>query len=120
MVWGSLFTVPWFIFIVLAIPSIRKQMHKAWPTFQSSWAVLAVNEFFTFAAGALGMYAMFLAPVTQASAMWGLQPFVILAFASILQRFGVSGVMENTSRASLIKKALLFVVILVGIFLIKD
>jgi len=119
MVWGSLFTVPWLI-ILCFLPWIRREMEISWPVFRSSWRVLLLNEFVNFAAISMSMYALFLAPVTLSSSMWGVQPFVIMAYAFILKKIGWHGTLEDVTRGSLLKKTVLFAVMITGILLIKE
>jgi drug/metabolite transporter (DMT)-like permease len=119
MVWGSLFTVPWLIILCL-LPPIRRQMEISWPVFRNAWKVILLNELVTFTAVSFSMYALFLAPVTLSSSMWGVQPFVIMAYAFILKKIGWHGTLEDVARGSLLKKIILFAVMLAGVFLIKE
>lgn len=120
MVWGSLFTVPWFLLIVFAARNIRVTMRSSWGAFVRSWHLVLGNEFITFVAMGLSMYAVSLAPISKVSALWGVQPFVILGLAFVFKRFGARGVLEDTSPRSTIHKLLFFFMMLVGVLLIKD
>lgn len=119
MIWGSLFTVPWLILLGLGAPKLRRVMTDDFQVFKSSWILILVNETINFSAIALSMYGLFLAPASKASALWGVQPFVILALAWFIHRLGFRGVLEDVSRGSIFKKTLLFCVMAIGVFLIK-
>lgn len=119
MIWGSLFTVPWLI-VLCFLPMIRREMQTSWPAFRASWRLLLVNESMTFGGIALSMYALFLAPVTLSSSMWGIQPFVIMAYAYLLKKFGWHGALENVVHGTAFKKIALFILMAIGVFLIKE
>jgi hypothetical protein len=95
-------------------------MEISWPVFRNAWKVILLNELVTFTAVSFSMYALFLAPVTLSSSMWGVQPFVIMAYAFILKKIGWHGTLEDVARGSLLKKIILFAVMLAGVFLIKE
>ena len=120
MIWGSLYTVPWLLIISLGLPKIRKQMEESWSSFRSSWHIILANEAITFTSISMSMYAIFLVPVSQASSIWGVQPFVVLGLAHLLSWLGIRGMVEDVTTGSTVKKVLLFAVMLVGVALVRE
>jgi hypothetical protein len=102
----------------LLIPKIRKNIFEHFRQNKSSFKFLGLEELMTFIANVGGTYVLALVPVTLARGLGAFTPFIVLFYGAVLQKFFPRFFHENVDRSNLFKKLLLFVLTLVGVYLI--
>ena len=116
-VWTTLFSAV-IIFSFLLISNIRQDIIKQASNLKRNAPIFAVEELLTFGGSAASTYVISLVSVTLEKSIEAFQPFFVLAYALVLGRFFPQMFHENIERRSLVKKFLLFVIMVVGIVLV--
>lgn len=116
-VWPVIFTVP-IGSVLLLSPKIRRDIVAKFGNFKKALPIFGIEELLTFGAATASTYAISLVPVTLEKSIEAFQPMFALALALILGRFYPTLVKEQVDRGSIIKKAILFSVMIVGVVLV--
>ena len=116
---GLLGSLP-IVLATLCVPVLRRQVQSQVGAFHATIIPLAIEEAFTFVAGMIYTLALSLAPATLVNGVGSVQPFIVLFYAFILQKFTKYKPKEEVATCSVIKKVVLFAVMAVGIVLIKE
>lgn len=107
----------------LLAPSVRKniiaQVHEI-RKIRRITALFVVNEFFAFAGNIVSPYVVSLVPVTLAKSIEGFQPFFVLVYAVIFHRFFPGVFREAVDRRVILKKAILFGCMIVGVLMVVN
>lgn len=103
---------------LLLLPRIRHHIIHQWRGIRSFWKLLLVEEIFTFGGAVTATYAVSLVPVTVAKSIDTIQPFFVVLYTIILQRFVPHFEVETFTRQSFIRKVILFIVMLAGVVLV--
>jgi len=116
-VWTTLFSAAIIIGFLL-VPKIRRDVKEQTGNLKRNAPVFAFEELLTFGGSAASTYAISLVPVTLAKSIGAFQPFFVLVYALVLGRFFPQMFHENIDRRSLVKKFLLFAIMVIGIILV--
>jgi len=123
MSWGTGFT--WstifsFIFALsfLFITKTRKNIFSQIKTFKNNFWVFSLEEFLTFGGSATFTFAISLTSVTLVSAIGSFQPVFVLLYTLILGSFFPKVFKENITSASISKKLVMFLIMILGATLI--
>jgi hypothetical protein len=85
---------------------------------KSNIPVFALEELLTFGGSVASTYAISLVPVTLAKSIGAFQPFFVLVYALILGKSFPQMFRENVDCRSVVKKLMLFAIMVIGIILI--
>jgi len=113
-----------FIFIGLATFSLllfkkqRKAILSSFDSFKSKYYVFVGNVLLSLSAWLLLSYAMSLTDVTLVKGVGSSQPFFAIIYAIVLKKYFPHVFKENIDRKSILKKVLLFILLVIGIILI--
>ncbi len=123
MSWGTGFTWATLFSSLFALPLIfiaktRGDIISQIKTFRANFRLFAFEEFLTFGGSAASTFAISLTSVTIVSAISSFQPVVVLLYALIFGRFFPQVFKEDIATKSLIKKIILFVVMVLGVIII--
>lgn len=123
MSWGTGFTWATLFSFLFALPLIfiaktRKNIFSQIKTFKANFKLFALEEFLTFGGSAASTFAISLTSVTFVSAISSFQPVVALLYALVLGRFFPKVFKEDVTIISIIKKLILFVVMVLGVIII--
>src|SRR3989344_948631 len=123
MSWGTGFTWATLFSFMFALPLIfikktRNGIFSQVKTFKNNFKLFAFEEFLTFSGSAASTFAISLTSVTLVSAVTSFQPIVVLLYALTLGRFFPKFFKEDITTKNLIKKIILFVIMVLGIIII--
>ncbi len=115
--WASIFS---FIFIIplIFIPKVREDIKLQIKQFKSSFFLFILEEFLTFGGSAGLTFAISIASVTLVEVFSSFQPIFVLIYAVLLSKFFPNIFKENISRESIVKKTILFIIMIAGILII--
>ncbi len=102
----------------LFIPKSRRDIIGERKVFTKNLPVFATEEILTFAGTGAAVYAISLVPVTLAKSIGSFQPFVVLIYAMIFGRFFPKLFKEKVDRRSVVKKMIVFVIMICGVVLV--
>lgn len=98
---------------LLLLPGVRAELRQSVGTVRAMLPIFSLNQLASFV-GTAGMVAtLALLPVTVANGIAGLQPFFVMLWSYLLQRFGVA-TFESLHRAALLRKIALHCLIFLG------
>src|SRR3989344_3588926 len=109
-----------FSFSLLILPKIRRDVRTMFPAFMVLAPLFLIEELFTFLGLLAEGYAISLASVSVVKGITMAAPFYLLIYAWLGGGIFPSLFKENLHRKNVVKKLLLFVVLIVGILLIKE
>ena len=109
--WSSVFT-SLFAFALFVVK--RKEILLQLPKFKKKVHLFVLEEIITFGGSVAGIFAMSIAPVTLVVGVWSLQPIFILAYALLFSRMMPNVFKEKVDRKSVLKKVLLFGLVIIG------
>jgi len=123
MSWGTGFTWATLFSFMFALPLIfikktRNGIFSQVKTFKNNFKLFAFEEFLTFSGSAASTFAISLTSVTLVSAVTSFQPIVVLLYALTLGRFFPKFFKEDITTKNLIKKIILFVIMVLGVIII--
>ncbi|MFH1978355.1 MAG: EamA family transporter [Candidatus Aenigmatarchaeota archaeon] len=115
--WATLFS---FLFILplVFMTKTRHGIKSQIKTFKENFRLFAFEEFLTFSGSAAFTFAISLTSVTLVSAISSFQPVIVLLYALILGRFFPKVFKENITKRSIIRKIILFIVMILGVIII--
>jgi drug/metabolite transporter (DMT)-like permease len=115
--WATLFS---FLFVLplIFIKTTRNSIFSQFRTFKANFKLFAFEEFLTFSGSAASTFAISLTSVTLVSAISSFQPVVVLLYALTLGRFFPKVFKEDLTTKNLIKKIILFVIMVLGVIII--
>ena len=116
-VWTTLFSSA-IIFCFLLVPKLRKDIREQTSDLKRNVPVFAFEELLTFGGSAASTFAISLVPVTLAKSIGAFQPFFVLIYALILGKSFPQMFRESVDHRSLVKKFMLFAIMIIGIILI--
>jgi len=99
-------------------PKIRKGFRLQLQASKQSFGFLALEEFMNFGGSVAATYTLSLVPVTLARSIGAIFPFIILFYAVVLQKFFPKFFHENIDKGTIVKKIILFSIVLAGVFLV--
>jgi len=116
-VWTTLIS---FLFALcfLLIPKLRRDIVRQAGNFGRHIKVFAFEELLTFGGSAAAVYAISLVPVTLVEAVEAFQPLFVLFYAVLFERYAPRIFHEHIDRKSVMKKSLLFIIMVLGIYLV--
>lgn len=116
-VWATIFS---FLFALplFFITKTRTDIISQIKTFKSNFRLFAFEEFLTFSGSAASTFAISLTSVTLVSAISSFQPVIVLLYALILGPFFPTVFKENITPKSIIKKVILFIMMVFGVILV--
>ncbi len=85
---------------------------------RASFKFLTLEEIMAFTGNTAGTFVLSLVPVTLARGLMAFTPFIVLFYGVVLNRFFPKLFHENVERKNIMKKILLFLITLVGVYLI--
>ncbi len=109
-----------FIIILptLLLKNQRNNVRKTFYKFRNKFHLFALEEFLTFGGTATATIAISLAPVTLVEGISGFSPIFVLTYAILLGRLFPKAFKEKIDGKSIIKKIMLFIIMIIGIVLI--
>lgn len=116
-VWTTLFSSA-IILCFLFVPELRRDIRKQTSDLKRNAPVFALEEFLTFGGSAASTFAISLVPVTLAKSIGAFQPFFVLVYALVLGKSFPRMFRESVERRSVVKKFMLFAIMVIGIILI--
>lgn len=116
-VWTALFSYS-IIFCFLFVPKLRCDIRKQMSGLKRNVHIFAFEELLTFGGSATSVYVISLVPVTLAKSIGAFQPFFVLAYALILGKSFPRMFRESVSRGSIVKKSILFSIMVAGVILV--
>jgi len=116
-VWTTLFSSA-IIFCFLLVPKLRKDIRAQTSDLKRNVPIFALEELLTFGGSAASTFAISLVPVTLAKSIGAFQPFFVLIYALILGKSFPHIFRESVDRRSIVKKFMLFAIMVIGIILI--
>lgn len=102
---------------ILFIPIVRRGIFRNKTKFFKYFPVFVAEELCTFAGIGTGTYAISVAPVTIVETIGEIQVIFVLLYAKIFKGFFPKFFKENVTTASLRKKLVLFITIIIGVLL---
>src|SRR3989344_1587664 len=102
----------------LSVPKLRRDIHGQTSDLKRNIPVFAFEEFLTFGGSAASTYAISLVPVTLAKSIGAFQPFFVLIYALIIGKSFPQIFRESADRRTIVKKFMLFAIMVIGIILI--
>lgn len=115
-VWPVIFSFVIALFFLL-IPKLRRDILENRRNFIKNLSVFTSEEILTFGGSATAVYAISLVPVTLVKGIASFQAFFVLVYAITLHRFFPHVFKENIDRKSIVKKAIFFLLMIVGVIL---
>lgn len=109
-----------FSLCFLLSPKVRENIWHHLRKSKKSFKILALEEFMAVTGNFAGVYVLSLVPVTLARGIGAITPFVVLMYGAILQKFFPKVFHENVERSNVLKKIFLFVLTLIGVFLVVN
>ena len=106
------------VLFFLWIPHVRQNLIGQVRQIRKIWPLFGLNEVFAFAGNAISPYIVSLVPVTLAKSIEGFQPLFVLLYAVALHRFFPGVFREMVDRRTILKKFLLFLVMIGGVVLV--
>ncbi len=121
--WVTGFTWAVVASFILTLPMLlvkisREKIFLQWSSFKNKFHLFTLEELFTFSGTGFSTFATSLAPVTIVKAIDSFQPFFVLLCAIIFARFYPTVFKERIDSKTIIKKTLLFIVMIIGVVLI--
>lgn len=116
-VWPTLFSFA-IIVCFLFVPKLRRDIRDQTSDLKRNAPIFALEEFLTFGGAATATFVISLVPVTLAESIGAFQPFFVLVYALILGKFFPQMFRESVDRRSVVKKCMLFGIMVMGIILI--
>ncbi len=105
---------------LLLLPKLRREIKSALPDFLKLSPLFLLEEFFTFLGFAAEGYAISLTSVSVVKGITMASPFFLIVYAWLGQGIFPSLFKEDLHRKKVLKKILLFAVLITGIILIKE
>lgn len=102
----------------LFVPRLRRAIREQIRDFRKFGSFFALEELFSAFGAMASTYAISLAPVTIIKGIDSASPFFVLAYAVLFKRFFPNLFREDIARESVLKKAFLFIIVIVGIILV--
>ncbi len=123
MSWGTGFTWATLFSFLFALPlffitKTRTDIFSQISTFKANFRLFAFEEFLTFGGSAASTFAISLTSVTLVSAISSFQPVVVLIYALVLGRFFPKVFKEDVTAKSILKKTILFILMVLGVIII--
>lgn len=123
--WATGFTWAIVASFVLTLPMLlvgksRTQIISQWSSFKNKFHLFTIEELLTFSGSASATFATSLAPVTIVKSIDSFHPFIVLAYALLFNRLYPSLFKEKIDAKTIIKKILLFFVMILGVVLITS
>lgn len=117
----AIFSIP-LVLSGLLFPKIRQGVKNGLQTFRRTTPVFLVEEFMTFIGLAASSYTISIVPVTYEKSIDSFQPFFAIFFAILFQKFFPRFFKEKIDKRSMLKKFLLFLLMIVGtvMVVVKD
>lgn len=116
-VWATIFS-----FLValplLLISTIRKQINVQFPQFKKNIKLFVAEEFVTFLGLATFTYALTLQKVSIVEAVVSIQPFIVIVITIIARQYWPTIFKEDITAKVLAKKSILFIIMIVGVYLV--
>lgn len=102
----------------LFVPKIRRDIFKNTKDLKHNAPIFMLEEFLTFGGTVAATYAISLVPVTMKESISAFEPFFPLFYALTLARFFPNLFRERIDRRSVLKKFIIFGIMIVGIILV--
>jgi len=106
------------IFVLLAFPKTRQHIIKDRKKFKHSGGIFFIEELFTFLALGAETYAISIAPVSLVKGIGMSIPIFVLSYTVAVKRFKPKDFHEDTNSSRVIKKIIIFILIILGLSLI--
>lgn len=103
---------------ILSMPSLRMQLKEEKDSYRKYFKLFFLEEFFTFLAVGAEMYAIELAPVSLVKGIGMVIPIFVLLYTVAVKKYNPEAFREDINRNVVIKKILIFCIIVFGLFLI--
>lgn len=121
--WSTGFTWTRLVTFIIAlgfllVPHLRRDIRVQLSHFKTVGLVFTLEELITFVGSIAATYAITLVPVTLAKGVDAFQPIFVLLYAIILSKAFPQIFREQIDRRTLLKKSILFVLMIIGILLI--
>jgi drug/metabolite transporter (DMT)-like permease len=115
--WGTL--AAFFLSLGFFIPKTnREDILKNIKRYKKHFSLFAIEEFLTFGGSAAHTLAISMISVTLVNAVSSFQPIIVLIYALILGRLYPRIFKEQISRKAMIKKIILFIIMMLGLTII--
>ena len=116
-VWATIFS--FFVALpLLLISTIRKQIKVQFPQFKKNIKLFIAEEFVTFLGLATFTYALTLQKVSIVEAVVSIQPFIVIVITIIARQYWPTIFKEDISAKVLAKKSTLFIIMIIGVYLV--
>lgn len=103
--------------LFLCSTALRNSVRNSWAAFKKVGHLFAAEECLTMAGSGAVTYAIALAPVTVVQSIGATQPFFVLLYAMLFSRLFPKLFRERIDRKSIVRKVVVFAVMLVGVCL---
>lgn len=104
-------------FVIIAIVK-RREIHNEFGKFKTNIKLIAFNSSIAFVSTLSTVIAFSMAQVTLVKAVFATQPFFVILFTYLIQRFSKARCKEKMDTISLIKKMVIFSITLLAVFFI--
>lgn len=115
--WGVLASVI-LVLPMLVIKRYREGIISQFSKFKKSFHLFIIEEFLTFGGSGAITLALTLAPVTLVEAVSSFQPIFVLGYAILFSKFKPNVFKEKIDLKNIIKKTILFLIMVIGIVMI--
>ncbi|HAU65776.1 TPA: hypothetical protein DCW61_00330 [Candidatus Uhrbacteria bacterium] len=115
--WPTLFSTI-IVLPFLLVPKLRREIGSQCKEIKRVIPFFAFEELLTFVGSATSVYALSMVPVTLVESIGEFQPLFVLFYAIVLHKIYPNLFRERIDRQSIIKKILLFGIMVIGILLV--
>jgi drug/metabolite transporter (DMT)-like permease len=105
---------------VIGVTSVRRDVVRSWPIFKKLIGIFLIEELFTFLGLCMEGTAISAASVSIVKGVTMASPFFIVIYAILGERFLPNLFKEDIRRKKIIRKFILFAILIVGIVLVKE
>jgi hypothetical protein len=106
-------------FIVIAIIK-NKEVKEQFSKFKANFKLVIFNSSLAFVATLSSVIAFSLAQITLVKAVFAIQPFFVILFTYLIQKFSKAECKEKMDRGNLIKKLVLFTIMLIALIFVIE
>ena len=118
--WAAIFSMVWMGFTLVSARQ-RTAVREGVPALKKTFWLFSMEELSTAVAVMLLVYATSLAPITLVNGIVSVQPFIMLGLIPLLAPlFPHQAFREDRSRRHILKKLLLFVLMIAGVLLLGE
>jgi drug/metabolite transporter (DMT)-like permease len=117
-IWPGLIAAACGLIILAVRPDVRKEIVKLFRSQRGAVVLFGIEEISTFTATAAATYSISLAPVSLYVGVSAIDPFFVLIFGLLLKRFIPKAAHESSDTGRILKKIILFAVMIVGVLLV--